>query len=88
MSEFIDACDEKLASQIGKGDIDFDARVNVTDLERLAAHIKGKQEIYPVAYKAADVNNDGAVNIADLSVLAYNVKGMEKEIPLWEQTAE
>ncbi|SEK65009.1 dockerin type I domain-containing protein [Ruminococcus albus] len=56
-----------------RGDLNNDGLVNVTDLTRLAAHIKGKK-LLPDP-KLADLNGDGKVNITDRTRLAAHIKG-------------
>ncbi len=56
-----------------KGDLNGDRIVNVTDLSRLAAYIKGKKDLpFP---DAADINNSGKIDVTDLSKLAAHIKG-------------
>ncbi|WP_296794636.1 dockerin type I domain-containing protein [Ruminococcus sp.] len=55
------------------GDINNDGKVNVTDILKIAAHIKGKR-ILPDP-KIADLNGDGKVNITDITKLAAHIKG-------------
>lgn len=56
-----------------RGDLNNDGLVNVTDLTRLAAHIKGKK-LLPDP-NLADLNGDGKVNITDRTRLAAHIKG-------------
>lgn len=60
-----------------KGDLNGDGKVNVTDVSKVAAHVKGEKALSAAAEKAADVNGDGAVNVADISKMAGQVKGIK-----------
>ncbi|SFC40776.1 dockerin type I domain-containing protein [Ruminococcus albus] len=56
-----------------RGDLNNDGFVNITDLTRLAAHIKGRKLLPDPTL--ADFNGDGKVNIIDLTKLAAHIKG-------------
>ena len=58
-----------------KGDVNGDGVVNVTDLSKIAAHIKSKKSLTGNVFVAADVNGDGSINVGDLSRVAGHVKG-------------
>ena len=58
-----------------RGDISGDGAVNITDVSKLAAHIKNIKALEGEALEAADINGDGDLNIADISLLAAFVKG-------------
>lgn len=55
------------------GDINYDGIVNIADLARLAAHIKGRKMLPDPTI--ADFNGDGKLNIIDLTKLAAHIKG-------------
>ena len=57
------------------GDVTGDGTVNVADISKIAAHIKGKKQINSTRFMSADVNGDGSVNVSDLSKIAAHVKG-------------
>ena len=57
------------------GDLDGNGVINVNDIVKLAAHIKGKRMLSAAAIKAADVNGDGKLDINDLVKIAAHVKG-------------
>ncbi|SFD15660.1 dockerin type I repeat-containing protein [Ruminococcus albus] len=57
------------------GDVNFDGKVNISDIIKVAAHIKGKKLLGDDSFKRADINNDGKVNITDLVRVAAAVKG-------------
>ena len=72
-----------------RGDIDGDGIVNVTDLSKLAAHIKGSKPLEDSLFSAADIDRDGHVNISDISVLAAYIKGIRLfDGPLYKTKAE
>lgn len=57
------------------GDLDGNGKIDINDIVKLAAHIKGKRILSGAALKAADVNGDGKININDLVKVAAHVKG-------------
>ena len=60
-----------------KGDTTGDGDLNVSDLAKLAAHVKGIRSIKgDDALFNADINNDGDINVTDLTLLAAHVKGI------------
>ena len=58
-----------------KGDVNSDGKVDVTDISKTAAHVKGVKLLDEDAAKAADVNADGKINVTDISKIAAHVKG-------------
>lgn len=57
------------------GDVNGDGVINVTDITKIAAHIKGKKMLSADAQKLADINGDGNINVTDISKVAAHVKG-------------
>lgn len=57
------------------GDINGDGRININDVVRAAAYIKGANGMDSYEQAVADVNGDGAVDAQDVSMLAASVKG-------------
>ncbi|MBE6868788.1 MAG: hypothetical protein E7494_08500 [Ruminococcus albus] len=57
------------------GDINSDGIINITDISKAAAHVKGKKRLSDDALIRADVNSDGIVNISDITKIAAHVKG-------------
>ncbi|SEL36078.1 leucine-rich repeat protein [Ruminococcus albus] len=57
------------------GDVNADGIINITDITKVAAHVKGKKLLDENAQKFADVNNDGKINISDITKIAAHVKG-------------
>ena len=58
------------------GDFNADAEVDIGDVGRFYAHVRGSQEITDEAVLAgADFNNDGEINIADVARLYAHVNG-------------
>lgn len=57
------------------GDVNGDGKVNVTDISKVAAHVKGIKKLD--SESAADVNGDGKVNVTDISKIAAHVKGIK-----------
>ncbi|MCR5539812.1 MAG: glycoside hydrolase family 3 [Ruminococcus sp.] len=80
-------------TEIKKGDVNFDGKINITDITRTAAHIKGKRILSSNAAKAADVNSDDVVNITDITMIAAHIKGKhiigsQDTQPVYETKAE
>jgi hypothetical protein len=57
------------------GDVNGDGKINVTDISKAAAHVKGKKRMSGDALICADINSDGIVNISDVIRIAAHVKG-------------
>ena len=55
------------------GDLNGDGSVNITDIAKLAAHIKGKRFLPDTSI--ADFNKDNKINVSDLTKLAAHIKG-------------
>ena len=58
-----------------KGDVNYDGIINVTDITKIAAHIKNKKKLNEEEQKRADVNNDGRINVTDITKIAAHIKG-------------
>ncbi|MCR5539870.1 MAG: dockerin type I repeat-containing protein [Ruminococcus sp.] len=58
-----------------KGDVNNDGIINVTDITKIAAHIKNKKKLNEEEQKRADVNNDGRINVTDITKIAAHIKG-------------
>ena len=67
---FTDTCTVKVVANV-KGDITGDGNLNMLDVARLAAAVKGKVSIAD----SMDVTGDGNVNMLDVAKLAAAVKG-------------
>lgn len=65
------------AATSGKVDINGDGKVNVTDIVKIASHIKGKSRLSAAAQKKADLNGDGTINVTDIVILASSIKGVK-----------
>lgn len=61
--------------KVTKGDINGDGKVDVTDVSKLTAHVKGIKPLTDTEKKAADMNGDGRIDATDVSKLANAVKG-------------
>ena len=61
-----------------KGDVNGDGAVTITDVSKVAAHIKSKKLLTEEEQKRADVNGDGKVDVTDLSKIAAHVKGKKQ----------
>ena len=57
------------------GDTNGDKIINISDITRTAAFVKGKKMLSDYEQKVADINNDGKINITDIIRLAAKVKG-------------
>ena len=71
-----DVSSRSVPSGIGTpGDVNSDGKITVTDITKVAAHIKGKKLLDTDAQKSADVSGDGKITVTDLSKIAAHVKG-------------
>jgi len=62
-------------SEFIKGDVNGDAKININDLTKIAAHVKGKKLLTEEEQMRADVNGDGKLDINDISKIAAHIKG-------------
>ena len=60
-----------------KGDADLSGEVNVTDIAKIAAHIKGFKALSDNGFTAADVDSDGELTVSDISAVAAHIKGIK-----------
>jgi hypothetical protein len=56
------------------GDVNNDGKINVADIAKTAAHVKGLRILTKGSYKRANVNYDDAVDINDVVKIAAHVK--------------
>ena len=54
--------------------VNVDIVINITDITKVAVHVKGKKLIDENAQEFADVNNDGKINISDINKSQHAVK--------------
>ena len=59
------------------GDVDFDDKINVTDLSKVAAHVKTVKTLDEGGLITADTSGDGKITVTDLSQIAANVKTLK-----------
>ena len=59
------------------GDVNNDGKINVTDVSKTAAHVKGIRPLDENAQKRADVNGDNKINVTDIAKIAAHVKGIK-----------
>jgi hypothetical protein len=74
----LEAAEEALAEAekpVIKGDVNFDGKINVTDIVKIAAHVKGKKLLDKTAARAADVNGDSIIDVTDIIMIAAHIKG-------------
>ena len=64
----------------GKGDVNGDGSITVTDISKVAAHVKGIRSLSGYEQKRADVNGDGMITVTDISMIAAHIKGIRKLI--------
>ncbi len=60
-----------------KGDVNLDAKINVTDIAMIASHIKGIKALEGDGLANADVNDDEKVNVTDIAMIAAHIKGIK-----------
>ena len=63
--------------KIVKGDVTGDGKLNVADIVRTAAYVKGLKPLTDEMRAAADVNGDNAINVKDVVKIAAAVKGIK-----------
>lgn len=73
-------CLTAFAEPTHRGDLNGDGAVTITDLSKLAVHVKNIKLLEGDSLVQADVNFDGIVNVTDLSLLAAHVKSV-KDLP-------
>jgi hypothetical protein len=56
------------------GDVSGDGKVNVADVSKVYAHVKGAGSLVDYAFTCGDVTGDGKINIADTSRVYAHVK--------------
>lgn len=64
------------AAGLGKGDVNSDGRIDVTDISLTAAHIKGIKAMSASQQKLADVDSNNRINVTDISIMAAHIKGI------------
>jgi hypothetical protein len=58
------------------GDASQDGRVNVGDVAKIYAHVRGTDEIYEdYRYKCADVSGDGELTVGDVAKTYAHIRG-------------
>lgn len=57
------------------GDVNNDGIINVTDITKIAAHVKGKKLLKNDEIIRADINKDGKITVTDITKVAAHVKG-------------
>ncbi|MBP1535573.1 MAG: leucine-rich repeat protein [Ruminococcus sp.] len=61
----------------GKGDVNEDGNVDVTDIAMIASHIKGIKALSEQGKKNADVNNSATIDVSDIALIASHIKGIK-----------
>ncbi len=59
----------------GKGDINGDGKISVSDMGTVRLHLLGKYTITGDALKAADVNGDGKITVSDMGTIRLHLLG-------------
>ncbi|EXM40902.1 hypothetical protein RASY3_00720, partial [Ruminococcus albus SY3] len=62
-------------SRSALGDVNNDGIINVTDITKIAAHVKGKKLLKNDEIIRADINKDGKITVTDITKVAAHVKG-------------
>ncbi|MBQ8966619.1 dockerin type I repeat-containing protein [Ruminococcus sp.] len=65
------------AGNVIYGDVDLNGEINVTDVVKIAAHVKSIKPLVGEELRAADVNGDGNVDITDVVMVAAHVKNIK-----------
>lgn len=69
-------CTSASAAGLGKGDVNSDGKIDVTDISVTAAHIKGLKPLSSSQQKLADVDGSGRIDVTDISIIAAHIKGI------------
>ncbi|SFC42936.1 dockerin type I domain-containing protein [Ruminococcus albus] len=72
-AECVEAVIDENSSSLG--DVNNDGKINVTDITKIAAHVKGKKLLKNDEFIRADVNKDGKITVTDITKVAAHVKG-------------
>ena len=64
-------------NKLMNGDVNLDAKINVTDIAMVASHIKGIKALEGDGLANADVNDDEKVNVTDIAMIAAHIKGIK-----------
>ena len=59
------------------GDVNGDGKIDVTDLSKVAAHIKSIKTLTDSEMAMADASNDGKIDVTDLSKIAAHIKSIK-----------
>ena len=57
------------------GDVNGKGSIDVADISKVAAHVKGIKELTEDEKKRADANKDGKIDVTDVALIAAHVKG-------------
>lgn len=60
---------EEAIKPYGKGDVNYDGKIDGLDQELILNHINNRVELTGEEFKRADINNDGMVDISDLTII-------------------
>lgn len=66
---------KKIITGPKKGDISGDGKITISDVAKVAAHIKGKKILTEEQQAIADIDGNGKITISDLTRIAAYVKG-------------
>ena len=58
-----------------KGDVNNDGMITVSDISKIAAHVKGKKSLTDEEFERAEVSGDGILTVTDIAKVAAHVKG-------------
>ena len=81
-------CIAAYAEGLSGGDVTGDGSINVSDVVKLSAQVKGVKWLNADEKARADVNGDGLINVSDVVMLAAHVKGGENDKPEPPKTDE
>lgn len=75
-SEYLTRCEEAAPSNVLKGDVNGDGKVDLTDLSQLKLY-RAKIQTTLARMDNADINGDGKVDLVDLTRLQLHISGIE-----------
>ncbi len=70
--------DESSNVSQGKGDINGDGKITVSDMGTIRLHLLGKYTITGDAFNAADINGDGKISVSDMGTIRLHLLGKYK----------
>lgn len=68
--------DQEKILGLNLGDVDGNGRIDVGDIAKVSAHIKGVNALSKEEQKRADVNKDNKIDVSDIAKISGHIKGI------------